>query len=236
MGENRKVPSRKWTEYIVEFVVILFGIMFSFILNEWRLTRNARANEIGILEEIRMDLKVDSTEMAKQMVFFKTAIKAYGQLITADENYSAIPKDTLDLNIDLLVSYKVFPSQQKGYEKLKASDNLSELLKDELVPEIVDLYNSQYTLIKEWTYIDKVFVLETMIPFLNANAPFILPPNQKYLYDSEILKEMKNKDHFKNLVKTGLVYKQTSHGVYQHNIEQLGKVIATIDAFLADNQ
>ena len=43
-----------------DFVIIIAGIMVSFLLNEWRENRNKEEKKIILLTEIKQDLKADS--------------------------------------------------------------------------------------------------------------------------------------------------------------------------------
>jgi len=53
------VQRANWTYYLGELVIIVVGIMLSFLLNEWRLGRQEQKQERVILENIQENLQED---------------------------------------------------------------------------------------------------------------------------------------------------------------------------------
>ncbi|MCB0801602.1 MAG: hypothetical protein KDB74_00770 [Flavobacteriales bacterium] len=192
-----------------DFVIIIAGIMVSFLLNEWRENRNKEEKKIILLTEIKQDLKADS-------LYLYFSEKTYKELQRGHDSMLTFPKkgfhiDSISMYLDYFVSYMPFKPSERAYINLTNDPDLSIDLTDTngvdyLINKYSIIRSQLYNSINEWELIDKNFVLNTTLPYLETNAPFMHAPPGKS-FNGKVFETVSKDDHFKNLVKSGALYK-----------------------------
>ena len=123
--------SDKWAEYLLEVLVITFGILFAFLLNSWNESRKMAAEERHILEGLKEEFTGNLNNVTFSIETNTRANKASHHLM------DLIQANTLfadsDLTDSLLISSLLFSTfdAQNGYtEEIINSGKLS-ILKDQ---------------------------------------------------------------------------------------------------------
>mgnify|MGYP001591003432 FL=1 len=72
---------------------------------------------------------------------------------------------------------------------------------------------------EDWLYVEKEFVLNTALPYMDQNAPFIYPSPVNYSFQGEVFYELRKQDEFMNYLKSGRVYKKSMLQILQQVFE-----------------
>lgn len=208
--------------------------MVSFLLNEWRETRNIEEKKIVILKEVQQDLKSDSVYLSYALRNYKKMLRGHDSMMTYPKNGFEI--DSITMYLDYLVSYSPFTPSERAYINIYSDPelviNVSDTIgTDYLINKYTIIKTQLYSAIQEWEEIDKNFVLNTSLPYMEEHAPYY--PSTKFkLYDGRVFKDISKKDHFKNIVKSGALYKSVLVENYKMTIEVISKLQAEIDTFI----
>ena len=233
MATSPQKSKNKASGYILEMAVIVVGIMLSFWLDEWRKGLTEKDREIKFLQEIRSDLVVDSLAFHRNIKATKDVVRAYATLL---DSADFLDRETAIQSLDVLISYLPLVLRDNSYVKLRSGQNLQLVHNDSLANAIIQHYNSLGTFIREWGDIDKKFILERMIPYFEREAPYSPMPSASLLYDANVLKALKDRDHFRNMVKTNIAFKNGNIFAYQLGLQSTKKLIAHIDAYVDEKE
>ena len=75
--------SQKWPEYLLEFIVIVAGIIGAFMLNSWNDERLERNEEVQILIRVKIDLQntIDEFEFLNGQIKINSNTKSLTQVV-----------------------------------------------------------------------------------------------------------------------------------------------------------
>lgn len=221
--------------YFAEFLIIIAGIMVSFLLNEWRQAKNIEDKKLVLLEEIQEDLKADSLFLFYSHKMYTEMLRGHDSMLTFPEQ--EFHPDSITMYLDYLVSYSPFKPSERAYTNLTYDPELFIEVGD---TSGLDFLINQYTIIRsqlytnaigEWEEIDKNFVLNTSLPYLEKNAPYMpAPPFRSF--DGRVFSTVSKDDHFKNIVKSGTLYKSVLVQNYSLTLKQVTKLKTEIREFL----
>lgn len=198
-GYNRPVG------LFLEFLIILAGITVSFLLNEWRTEKKNKEHKHDLIGEIAKDLKIDSLNLEKSLKTYQLLIRGLDSL-TAYESGKSLD-DSLTLYLDFFVTYGTFRPQPTSYTKVLSDNDLKLTASDSLIDQFILLHNTTYILLEEWNQIERMFVLEEALPYLNHNAPYY-PTSGMATFDGKVFLDLRKENTFNNLLNTGKSFKK----------------------------
>lgn len=199
-----RVLKNRWPEYLIEIFVIIIGISLTLLLNNWREHRIERKTEVKLLESIRENLVADTLTLNGRLQNMGIFVHAHKQFLSP--SIDTFSSDSILTYMDLLATYTMFQGTDVGYQELKQSKSSTTIQNRILLQKVIQHYERKYDLIKEWNDIDKSFVLNDVIPFLNQNIKYKEGPFLHNDAESAVLL-LENNDYFKNLIKSGGIYK-----------------------------
>jgi hypothetical protein len=208
-----------WPRLAIEVLVLIAGISISFALDEWRRDREDRRVEHRTWTDIYENLGADSAYLATRVVQLQAFSRSYDGLLAGG------PADSLDTYMDRAISYVVFTPTQSAYRELGQMAGSRLIRNHALLSELTTLYNREYVRAAEWDGIGRDFVLQRMIPYLDATAPYVegVGGGETAVGMSVIYRSVAARDQFRNLVRTNRLFKQAQLSVYQ---SALGRVTA----------
>jgi hypothetical protein len=139
----------KYIAYAVgEIVLVVIGILIALSLNTWKQSRKDRQIEYAILSSIHQDLQADIRVMENMMRGDSVFIRDNRSLIQILKGQKAM--DSIDFYSALgsINRYQIFYPRTRGYESLK-SQGLDIVRDEELLSEIVNLYDFEYAFVEE---------------------------------------------------------------------------------------
>ena len=210
--------------YFVELIIIIVGIMVSYLLNERRETNKIAEKKIHLISDINKDLYTDSLVLEQSLSFYKLVIKSHDSLL--HDRSATFNKDSLNLYLDHFTSYYPFQENKTSYSRTLNDQNLSIEKEDTLLQTFINMHNYIYPNIHEWLGIEKEFILGTVLPYMDTNAPFIYPSPVQKSFDGEVFYTLRKKDAFMNYLKSGRLYKSSVLQVMEGTLNYL-KVVKT---------
>ena len=218
-----------WPRLMIELVVLVAGISISFALEEWRTERENRRTERRALEAIRDNLVADTLQLASASQRITRMLRAYDGLIAGG------PADSLDTYMDLAISYVAFGRTDAALQELRQTGTSRLLRNRALLNDLLDMYSREYMRAAEWDNINRNFILERMIPYLDANSPYVASRSggEVTLGMAEMYRSVRARDHFRNLVKTNQTFKEAQRSVYGEARTRARDILRRLDAELA---
>ena len=188
---------RKWSEYLLEMIVIMLGIIGAFILNNWNQDRVNDITEHKILEEIKNDLRETlddvNDDLEDHNEILSSAIKSMQYL-----QQNEIHIDTLTKALTRSFSDTRTYAKSGGMEYLK-SKGLATIKSDSLRKAITDLY--ELSIIRLNQSAEEYDNNREMAPYLKSHFTITSLPirniKPSYLNDSIPLYGYKIKDYNK---------------------------------------
>lgn len=215
---SRIVRQSKWS-YFAEFLIIIAGITVSFILNEWREQNKLEHKKEQLLLDINKDLFADSLVLEQTIAIYKMMARSHDTLLKYQTG--TLNPDTLNLFLDYFVSYLPFNATANTYKRINSDPEMFIERKDSLIWYYLNLHNIVYPRLQDWFYVERDFVLQTALPYMDKNAPFIYPTPINRSFNGEVFYELRKKDEFMNYLKSGRVYKESMRQVYQQGFDYL---------------
>lgn len=164
--------------YLAEFLIIIAGITVSFIVNEWREKNKLEEKKEQLLFDINKDLYADSMVLSMSNSLYKTMTRSHDSLLKY--HTGTLDPDSLEIFLDHFTSYLPFNATAKTYKRINTDSDITIERKDSLIWYYMNLHNIVYPRMKEWFYVEKDFVLNTALPYMDKNAPYIYPSPINY--------------------------------------------------------
>ena len=135
---------QKWSEYLLEMIVITMGILGAFMLNSWNDQRQTKVLEKEIYQNLFSSLKTDSIQLVRTINYLSTSLES--QEIVMNGSYPEIieccnPTDLLQ-NIGMGVT-SFFP-KLGVYKQITNNGQLQLLKTTEIKLALVELYDFKY--------------------------------------------------------------------------------------------
>ena len=220
---------------LLQLAVVVAGVTISLGLDEWRASRgearDARALKAALASDLRADLDALDASLGRSA----TLARSYRRLLAPEA--AALPDDSLDVYVDHAVSYNLFTPHDEAYEAMRQTGT-SRLLRDPALRAHVIRYHSR-TLgrSREWDDINRQFVLERMIPYMEANAPELTATaasgaagTTAWTGLAGAFRALDEEPHFRNLLHTNLLFKQAQTSVYTATREATRELLADLGA------
>lgn len=229
MDKFLNILRNEWPRYLIEIVVIILGISLSFWLSEWRSSSANQSQEKHLLESIHSDLVADSTALVSDIHALKRALNGFQKLLNYQKE-SNIPADSINIYIVMTMRYVFFPGSDNGYEEMKQTGTSNLISNRELLSKIIENYNMRYPGIKEWNTIDRQYVLERMIPYMDEHAPHVSGGFGGVTANNEkIIDVLFRKDMFRNMVRTNSRLKTAILSIYETELANIRQLVRHIE-------
>lgn len=200
------VTSRSKTSYVVEFLIIITGIMVSFILNEWRESKKIDERKQHLLVDINNDLRIDSITLEQCIFYYGNLVRGHDSLLLDREKI--FNEDSLTDYLDFVSSYYPFNETATTYQRIVDDRDITVEKGDSALLFFMNLHNRIYPNYHEWLNIERDFVLKTVLPYMDKNAPFIYPTPPQRSFNGKVFYELRKQDDYMNYLKSGRLYKK----------------------------
>ncbi len=225
MNRFARVLRVDWPRLVVELFIVVAGITISFAVDEWRRDREDRRVERRIWMAIREDLEADSSYLARRIAQLGQMTRSYDGLL------GAAPPDSIDVYMDRAISYVVFTPTQGAHHELRQMAGSRLIRNRALLAELTRVYTREYVRAAEWDGIGRDFILDRMIPYLDATAPYVdgVVGGETLTGMSAIYGSVAKRDHFRNLIRTNRTFKDAQLSTYQAALKRAIELRASIE-------
>ena len=186
----------KWTEYLLEILVIMIGILGAYALNNWNENRKERIQETAILLQLQTEFKSNLTQLDERIEIRRLMINSAVRLLENIDRPQQRNKDSIDHHIAWTIPYTTF---DPIVNDLSSSGNLR-IIKSDSLKQLLSFWTSEIVQVTEgegsWTkYRNEVYV-----PFLIENYQF---------------RTLRNKSMKTNLMKAFLINQEERSSTYR---------------------
>lgn len=158
-------------KFLFEIIAVVSGITIAFLVEEWKEDRKERKEEVQLLNSIRSDIVNDSTALNQFIALVDIHIATYQRML--DKGWSA---DSVVFDIDKLNTYIAYRPINLAFKELQQTGKSNLIRNRSLLTQIINLNDKYIRLIDESISIDKQFILDRMIPYMETHV--------NYPYDS----------------------------------------------------
>ena len=135
-------------KYIIEIIIIIIGISLSFALNDWDKNKSERKEYKNYLVSLKQDIKVDSIQMENDIRSYSKISKGIDLILRYADKETNDSLIYLAEAIDRLVANVEFLPNNNTFEVLKSTGDFKVFKNDELVKQVVLLYQYDYAYIE----------------------------------------------------------------------------------------
>ncbi len=220
--------------YVAELFILVLGISMSFLLNEWRITQSERKVEQQMLMQFRDNLIADSTALSGGIRALEFMGKSANKLL--DIQPGDTYEDSVAFSIAVIANFSGFYINDIAYQEMRSLGNSRMIKNDSLLKEIIQLYESDYDIVKEWTSADRGFLLNDLLPYMNQNFPFARGLNYALLNTRQRQRLMNTlvTDEAKYVIQTGLIMKSGTKLVYENALNEVRKILELLSEEIED--
>lgn len=219
MHRLKRVVARDWPRFLIELVIVVSGISISFAFQDWREATRARSEEHRLLRTIESDLQVDQRYLKTYLEMLERGHEQLGSLLTKN----GLEGKELDVAMDQAISYADFKPMTVGWKELEQT-GASGLIRDKLIlGELIILHGQCYAACAEWGRINRDFVLQRMIPYIDEHGPFVEASFESGVTGGMgvIHQALFEQVQFRNLIRTNRLFRQGQQAVYGVAVEKL---------------
>jgi len=214
---NRRIH---WQRHALEFFVIVAGIMVSFLLNDWRQERQDRRDEQRLLNDLLVDLRQDSLNLANEIAETMGILSRLERLARHAEQ--PIPQDSIPGILGPTLSYSRIPFQQVTYHAMRATGGMALIRDQDLLRDLLLLYEQQYFMLQELSDLDKRYALERIFPYVDSRIVV-------FQGDSEALDRMAQETEWKNLLFISNFFKGENLAIMRRQGEMVNGLMRRIE-------
>jgi len=212
---------QKWAEYLLEIIVITFGILLAFGLTNWNENRKEKVSEKILLRELSRNLKANVTSLEESIKADK-----FTQGLSEDIVHFLSNKKPFSDSLDFFsVAYRETINIVSSSFTTMKSVGLNIVKNDVLREKIINLYEVEYLILDEHTrFIQETEFQASLIPLWNKHFKLIAGKMEPNDY-SELL----NNHEILNIYSRILFWKSTSIQAKLNSIEDSKELISIIE-------
>lgn len=208
---------------MLDFLVIVAGIMVSFLLNEWRQDEQDQRTEHRLLTSLRADLKADSLSLRSEIAELERITERGALLLDIERTPDDL--DSIAILLSACASYTTFPVNDLTYREISTTGR-AELIQDpELLRNIIELYERHWEVLREYQSIDKWLVLERFFPYLEAHISLADPK-------ADAFNAMREDPQWTNLLYNSIGFKTQLKGILEEQAARIDSLALQVDAEL----
>ncbi len=215
--------------FFFEVLIVVIAVMFSFLLNEWRLEREEKQEEKEILAQVLEDLKADTAKI-------KFNDKQIKELAEVSLKLIKLTQDSIEdnfirryLEARSVITYVPFQASKAGYTELTTRGNANKIKNKQLLMHIMELYEGDYMQLIELNVAHKEFLIDELNSYTAKSFPHLTSRKDgvSKTKREKFLKAVFS-DEFKHLLEFDYILKQNIVISHQQVLEAQDSLIKVI--------
>ena len=137
---TQDIRNQDWVAVILDFVVVVIGILVAVQVEEWRQFQNDRAEERQVLSSISRELSADAEEIKAFTDWAEKQAATMNSLLKSLQGGARFEPDSIAQTLIDAIFMRILNFKSPTYDGLKDSGRLSIILEEELRNDIVSYY------------------------------------------------------------------------------------------------
>lgn len=220
---------RGFKSFVFEVLIVVIAVMFSFLLNEWRIEQGVKQEEKEILVQVLEDLKADTAKI-------RSNDKQIKDLAEISINSLRLTEDSVEENfikryfeVRSVITYVPFQASKAGYFELTTQGNANKIKNKQLLMQIMELHEGSYSQLIELNAAHKEYLINKLNGYMTQKLPHLgsreeaKSKTKMKRFTSAILT-----DEFKHLLEFDYVLKQNIIVLHQEVLKAQDSLIKVI--------
>jgi hypothetical protein len=161
----------KWTQLLLELLVVIFGVSIAFYLDNWKEIRKSKKTELEYLTSFKNDLEQDTLQLSKLIDTLKHQNQNCQNLIRCIYSNNLEDEHILDYSISLMFITNFIP-HAATYKSMASSGQLSLITDFELRKKLVDQYDITYSNLELLDRFNQTQVFDYKLPYIHDNMQY----------------------------------------------------------------
>ena len=153
---------QKWSEYLLEMLVITIGILGAFALNNWNQQINEGHREQKLLSQILTDYEANLHQLENKISQRNTIMEGCIEMLEVIQEDTQVKPDTLSKRFATFLLDPTFNPIENDF----ISSGSIRLLKNDSLKKIISQWNSMNTGYQELEQMQHNHLISVIIPFL----------------------------------------------------------------------
>lgn len=215
-------------KYAIELLILIAGIMISFLLNEWRVSNQQKEEKNRIVNQFIDDLKADTLQIKEHSSIIERVTLSCQSLMVND---SMIDLAETSTNVAMMLNTVSDKFNEAAYIEASSTGKIGLIENHDLRYRLITMYDQSHPEIYGWHEVDMKENFPALTRYVNANVPFSPQLNFTTLTAAkqEQLASAILTDEFKNLVQMNLIIKSGTGQLYGMKKEECIALIALLE-------
>ncbi len=221
--------SRSLGSSLRDLLILIIGIVLSFILTEWRQKKSDFEEEKRIVALLYSDLQQDTAYINTNLEGLAGLKRGYDSILS----YRSDPENADPLQV-LGWAYSVvnilpFEPKRTGYIQLSNHKSSGALKNKEILTAVISLFNEEYTTLKTLNTSHKDMLINQMMPKYYSWIPFVASQSDiTEEVKAQLLDLLKNNE-FLNMLQFEYILKVNLENHYKYALEQIDSTMKLIE-------
>lgn len=218
---------QKWAEYLLEIIVIMFGILGAFILNNWNENRIERTKERLFLNKLSLNLTDDISNYSfilEQQMKYQNAIDSFLLIVRSPAIYSVNDLDKYRSRIWL---FERFTPIKTAFENLKSSGELNIIQSHIILDQLFEYYRNVESQTSGIDAAIASYTRDHLGPFI-MKFDFMEPVDPQLIRNRKSLEDYYKEPQIENLLLARSAMTRIQRKYYDDQIKQAQQIIELI--------
>lgn len=229
ISKYKLFPSKKFHEYIFDFIIIVLSIWLSISLDKRKQASNDKNQEISSLQSIRADM-VDDTTKINALIEWNDLVQRSNTIFSTADT-AGMPIDSISYYFFIMFQYNPFSMNISAYEEMKQSGYSALIENKVMLRNIINHYSTFEGQFDNVNSVDMDYIMQQLVPFVNEHFEDYTKEDVNTWRRG--LNKIMDDYRFRNLTQSAYVLRIRTGLQYDLYLENLVFIINEIDTELS---